>query len=40
MSKPSIEQAGFNKLGQISKAVGKHSEGFLDRIFGRWIKDK
>lgn len=39
MTKPSIEQAGFNKLGQISKAVGKHSEHFLDRIFGRWINN-
>lgn len=39
MTKQSIEQAGFNKLGQISQAFGKHGEHFLDRIFGRWINN-
>lgn len=32
-----IEQQGFDKIGQISQAVGHRGAPLIDRIFGRWL---
>lgn len=33
----SIEQKGFEKVGQLSAVVGHHGAPFLDKVFGRWL---
>ncbi|KDE39217.1 MAG: HlyD family type I secretion periplasmic adaptor subunit [Nitrincola lacisaponensis] len=35
--KPTLEQQGFDRVGQISQAVGHRGAPLMDRIFGRWL---
>ncbi|QEW06227.1 HlyD family type I secretion periplasmic adaptor subunit [Nitrincola iocasae] len=35
--KTTLEQQGFDRVGQISQTVGQRGSPMLDRIFGRWL---
>lgn len=36
--KKTLEQRGFEQVGQISQAVGARGTPFMDRLFGRWLR--